>query len=192
MKQSLLLLSFILIAITTVSAQTENEPSKAFPYGQPHPDAPEQIKDYEPLMGECDCKSTSRKQDGTWNAPVDMVWRWKYIMNGNAVQDETLKADGANSGSIRQFIADSSKWYVHYYASKKPSTTLSTWTGNKKDGKIVLYKDHTAPNGTPGYYRLSFYDISKTGYKWVGEWVDKTETTVYATWKIECIRPKKQ
>jgi len=70
MKRTLLLLS--LIIITVASAQTENEPSKAFPYGQPHPDAPEQIKDYEPLIGKCYCKSTSRKQDGTWNAPVDI------------------------------------------------------------------------------------------------------------------------
>ena len=45
MKNTLLLLCLILI--TSVSAQTENEPSKAFPYGQPHPDAPEQI--YVPL-----------------------------------------------------------------------------------------------------------------------------------------------
>ena len=194
MKKTILTLCLITIGLTLVNAQDsfKYEASKASPYGQPHPDAPEQIKDYAPLIGACDCKSTSRKQDGTWNAPVDMVWKWKYIMNGKAVQDETLKADGSHSGSIRQFIADSSKWYVHYYTSKAPTTTLSTWTGNKKDGKIVLYKDHTAPNGTPGYYRLSFYDISKTGYKWVGEWVDKTETITYATWKIECTRPKKQ
>ena len=191
MKKTILTLGLIVIGLTFVNAQNnfKNEVSKASPYGQSHPDAPEQIKDYEPLMGSCNCKSTSRKQDGTWNPPVDMVWKWKYIMNGKAVQDETLKTDGSHSGSIRQFIADSSKWYVHYYASKAPTTTLSTWTGNKKDGKIVLYKEHNAPNGTPGYYRLSFYDISKTGYKWVGEWVDKTETIVYPTWKIECTRP---
>nr|WP_321225133.1 hypothetical protein [uncultured Psychroserpens sp.] len=103
---------------------------------------------------------------------------------------ETLKTDGNHSGSIRQFNADSSKWYVHYYASASPTSTLSTWEGNtSKNGNIVLYKDQKAPNGTDGFSRLTFYDINDKGYKWIGEWVDKTETTTYAFWKIECVRP---
>ena len=190
MKKTVLFLCFSIILSITSYGQNSYayESSDAFPFGRPNPEAPKQIKDYASLIGECNCKSFSRKKDGSWNDPVDMIWEWSYIMNGMAVQDKTLKADGGHSGSIRQFIADSSKWYVHYYSSKKPSTTLSTWTGNKKDDKIVLYRDQKAPNGTEGFYRLSFYDISKSGYKWVGEWVDKTETIVYPTWKIECTR----
>lgn len=177
----LLLLSF------TGFAQYKYDVSEDFPFGKPNSEAPQQIKDFDALIGECNCKSTNRKPDGTWNKPIDMVWRWKYIMNGMGVQDETLKADGAHSGSIRQFIADSSKWYVHYYSSKSPSTTLSTWTGNKKEnGNIVLYREQKAPNGADGFYRLTFYDISESGYKWIGEWVDTTEKIVYPTWKIEC------
>ena len=106
-----------------------------------------------------------------------------------AVQDETLKADGGHSGSIRQFIADSSRWYVHWFSSKTPTSTFPIWEGNKKEnGNIVLYKEQKAPNGMDGFYRLTFYDISKSGYKWIGEWVDKTETTVFPTWKIDCKR----
>ncbi|MEM5565232.1 hypothetical protein WNY78_08955 [Psychroserpens sp. AS72] len=172
-------------------SQNEYEPSKSFPFGKVNPTAPEQTKDYQALIGLCNCKSTSRNQDGSWAEPIDMTWNWKYIMNGMAVQDETLKADGKHSGSIRQFIADSSKWYVHYYASGTPTTKLSTWEGNTtKDGNIVLYKDQKAPNGTDGFSRLTFYEINDKGYKWVGEWVDKTETTTFAFWKIECIRTK--
>ncbi|NNF85661.1 MAG: DUF4440 domain-containing protein, partial [Winogradskyella sp.] len=119
--------------------------------------------------------------------PIDMTWEWKYIMNGMAVQDETLKADGKHSGSIRQFIADSSRWYVHYYASGSPSSTLPTWEGNKKENNnIVLYRDQKAPNSMDGFYRLTFYDINDNGYKWIGEWVDKSEQVVYPTWKIDC------
>ncbi|MDG5493101.1 DUF6265 family protein [Psychroserpens sp. SPM9] len=167
-------------------AQYDYEASEKHPFGLPNPEAPEQIKDFEPLIGTCNCSSTTRKQDGSWNAPEDMTWTWKYILNGTAVQDETLKSDGAHSGSIRQFIKDSSRWYVHWYASKTPSTTFPVWEGNKKDGKIVLYREQKAPNGTEGFFRLSFYDIDKTGYKWIGEWVDKTESVVYPTWKIDC------
>ena len=170
-------------------AQYEYEPSEEFPFGQPNPEAPEQIKDFAPMIGECNCKSTTRNQDGTWaDKAVDMIWRFKYIMNGMAIQDETLKADGGNSGSIRQFNADSSKWYVHYYSTGGIPKTLPAWEGTKTDDKIVLYRDQKAPNGLEGFYRLTFYNMSETGYKWIGEWVNKDETIVYPTWKIVCTR----
>ena len=90
------------------------EPSATHPFGQPNPEAPQQIKDFSLLIGECDCQSFMRNQDGTWpEEPTEMFWRFKYIMNGMGIQDETLKADGGHSGSIRQYNADSLNWYVH-------------------------------------------------------------------------------
>ncbi|HCT53346.1 MAG TPA: hypothetical protein DF712_12910, partial [Balneola sp.] len=77
------------------------------------------------------------------------------------------------SGSIRQFNADSSKWYVHYYASASASPALPVWEGSKvEENKIVLYRRQAAPNGTDGYYRLTFYEITDESFNWVGEWVD--------------------
>ena len=187
MKTFTLLL--LLISFNAFS-QYQNESSEVFPYGKANTEAPQQIKDFQPMIGKCNCKSENRNQDGTWNKPIDMIWTFKYIMNGMAIQDETLKEDGKHSGSIRQFIADSSRWYVHYYSSGSPSTTLPVWEGNKQKDKIVLYRDNTAPNGMAGFYRLTFYDMSETGYKWVGEWVDKDEKIVYPTWKINCVREK--
>ncbi|MDO1499857.1 hypothetical protein Q2T40_06915 [Winogradskyella maritima] len=171
-----------------LNAQYNNEPSEAFPYGKPHAEAPQQIKDFAPMIGKSKCESFSRKQDGSWNEAVDMLWTFKYIMDGKAVQDETLKADGAHSGSIRQFNADSSKWYVHYYASNGVPKVLPAWEGERTENKIVLYREQKAPNGTDGFYRLTFYDFENTGYKWIGEWVDKTEKIVYPTWKINCTK----
>ena len=184
-----LLTTLLLLCSLSLFSQNEYESSDAFPFGQANPEAPEQTKDYQALIGECNCKSFSRNPDQTWADPVDMVWRWKYIMNGKAVQDETIKADGKNSGSIRQFIADSSRWYVHYYASTTPTTTLSAWVGKKEEnGNIVLYKEQNAPNGMEGVSRLTFYDISDSGYKWIGEWTDKSGKVTFPFWKIDCTR----
>ena len=134
-----LITTLLLLISSSTFAQYDYDASKTFPFGQANPNAPEQVKDFEPLIGKCNCKSTTRKQDGTWNEAEDIIWTWKYILNGMGVQDETLKPDGSNSGSIRQYIADSSKWYVHWYSSKTPSTTLATWEGNKKEnGKGML------------------------------------------------------
>ncbi len=41
-----------------------------------------------------------------------------------------------------------------------------------------------------GNYRLTFYDMSETWYKWVGEWATKDESIIYPTWKIECTKRK--
>lgn len=141
------------------------------------------------MIGQCNCKSYRKGTDGNWAEPVDMVWTWQYIMNGMGVQDYTLKSDGSHGGSIRQYDADSAKWYVHYYTTNAPGfAPMSYWTGNREDGKIVLYKPQKSPQGFDGYSRLTFYDFSDQGYKWVGEWIDVGNTVVFPFWKIECKR----
>ncbi|WP_420604309.1 YybH family protein [Flagellimonas sp.] len=184
-------LSILFLVPVLLVAQYDFEPSPEHPFGLPNPNAPKELLDFAPLIGECNCKSVTCKADQTWAEPVDMVWRFKYIMNGMAIQDETLKEDQTYSGSIRQFSQDSTRWYVHYYSTRAVSTTLRTWEGNRnEEGKIVLYREQKAPNGTEGFYRLSFYDIDEKGFKWVGEWVDKTESVVFPTWKIDCSNGK--
>ncbi len=44
-----------------------------------------------------------QKQDKSWDEPVEMTWKFKYIMNGMGVHDETFKVDKTYSGSRRQF-----------------------------------------------------------------------------------------
>ncbi|MEM8999993.1 MAG: DUF4440 domain-containing protein [Bacteroidota bacterium] len=177
--------------ILSTHGQYPFEPSIVHPFGLPNPDAPKELLDFAPLIGECNCTSQVRKADQTWAEPVPMTWRFKYIMNGMAIQDETLKTDGTYSGSIRQFIPDSTRWYVHYYSFQSPSTSLPTWEGNRTtDGKIVLYREQKAPNGMDGSYRLTFYAINEQGFKWIGEWVDPTASVVFPTWKIDCSNGK--
>lgn len=191
MVRIILITTVLLLTKHLLLAQYHYEVSPEYPFGQPNPNAPEQIKDYSLMIGICDCKSESRNPDQSWAEPVDMTWRFKYIMNGMAVQDETLKMDGLHSGSIRQYNADSARWYVHYYASSSGANKLGTWEGNlEKNGNIVLYKDQKSPNGADGSFRLTYYDMNNDGYKWVGAWVSLDESIVYPTWKISCKRRK--
>ena len=183
----LLILLTVAWSSTSLKAQYEYEPSKDYPFGRIHPHAPEQLADYAPLVGESSCTSVSRAPDQTWNSEVNMIWRFKYIMNGMAIQDETLKEDGSHSGSIRQFNADSSSWYVHYYSTGGVPSTLPSWSGEKNDnGNIILYRKQRAPNGLDGFFRITFFDITNESFEWLGEWVNTTETFSFPTWKISC------
>lgn len=189
MKTSYLLTFFVFPFL--LAAQYDYEPSKEHPFGLPNPEAPNELLDFAPMIGECNCKSEMRNPDQSWAEPVDLLWRFKYIMNGTGVQDETF-SDGFTSGSIRQFIPDSTRWYVHYYSSRGPTPTLPAWEGTKRDdGNIVLYREQKAPNGMDGFYRITFYEMSDKGFKWAGEWVSTDETIVYPTWKIDCSNGKK-
>ncbi len=183
-------LTLLFCCFTVVlTAQFPYEVSEEHPFGLPNPEAPQEILDFAPLIGECNCISVTRGLDGNWAEPVDMIWRFKYIMNGMAVQDETLKTDGTYAGSIRQFIPDSTKWYVHYYSSANPTTILPAWEGNKDDaGNIILYRDQKAPNGMEGDYKITFLNISSEGFDWLGEWVSKDRSVVFPTWKITCLK----
>ena len=186
MKQFLIAILLTLPAL--LFSQNEYEPSENHPFGQANPTAPEQIHDFDPMIGICDCISKRRLSQDEWAPDEKMTWAFKFIMNGMAVQDETLKADGVHSGSIRQFNADSSRWYVHYYTSATATPTLSAWEGNKTGDKIILYRKQAAPNGMDGYYRITFYDVTSEGFKWIGEWVNLAETFSYPTWEIDCVK----
>lgn len=177
----------VLLMSMSAFSQYAYEASDENPFGLPNPEAPQQIQDYGPMIGICQCKSTLRNQDGTWANPLDMTWKFKYIMNGMALQDETYKKDQTFAGSIRQFNKDSAAWYVHYYSSGFASPTLSAWKGNKtENGDIILYKEQKAPNGMEGFYKITFSNISQEGFDWLGAWVNTDESIIYPTWEIYC------
>lgn len=196
MKKISYLLPFFLFLFSSNAANSQSnsmmeyEPSADLPFGKINPNAPKQLSDFQSMIGICDCASERRNQDGTWQDPIKMVWKFKYIMNGMAVQDETHKEDGIHSGSIRQFNSDSLQWYVHYYSSNSPTPKLSTWAGGKQNDKIVLSMPQKAPNGMDGFSRLTFYDISDNGFKWIGEWVDTSGQVAFPFWKIDCTKRK--
>ena len=181
----------VLVCVTTIvfaqSSWTSYEPSSAHPYGQKHPDAPEQINDFAPMIGSCDCQSLRRNPDGTWADTTHMTWQFKYIMNGHAIQDQTW-ADGFYATSIRQFHPDSNQWVVGYNAFPGVTTKPGTWLGSRIGEDIVLSLPQKAPNGMDGTSRLTFTNISDAGWDWRGEWVSEDQTIVYPFWLIWCRR----
>ena len=166
------------------------EPSNDYPYGQPNPEAGASIEDWAPMIGSCTCQSVQRNPDGTWKDTISMDWTWKYILNGTAVQDLSLKEGSLYATSIRQYHPDSSEWIVTFFSYPGVAISPGTWRGGKQtDGTIVLSQPQKAPNGMDGFSRLTFYDINDQGYRWKGEWVKDDETVIWPFWHINCSRP---
>jgi len=175
--------------IAQASEWQKYEPNEIHPYGMRDPQAPASLDDFAPMIGTCDCKSQSRNPDGTWQDSVDMIWTFKYIMNGTAIQDEVWR-ENSYATSIRLFNPDSAVWVVSYHSNPSVSMRTPTWIGKKADKDIVLYMDQMAPNGMEGSSRLTFTDISFDGFHWRGEWVNEEQGIVYPFWLIWCKKRK--
>lgn len=172
-----------------MTAQNNNgkySPSAKSPFGQPDPKFEEFLKDYEKLIGLCDCVSVQMGANQQWGKPVNTVWEWKYVMNGKAIQDINRREDGSSSSSIRLYNADSAQWYVTYFSGNLTSTMPSTWVSRKGENPLVLYLPQKAPNGFDGFSRLTFQNITDQGFEWRGAWVDPTGSAVFPFWKIDC------
>ncbi len=182
----------LLIISCQLSAQVEPdnlkfEPNEQHPWGRPNPNTPE-VKEFDEMIGTCDCRSVTRNADQTWADTTDMVWKFKYIMNGTAVQDEVWRNNGQYAGSIRQYHQDSAKWVVTYFSNPGIPWVPGIWYGSRMNNEIVLFKDQKAPNGMDGFYRITFYDLRPEGFNWKGEWVNPTQTFSYPTWLIFCVK----
>lgn len=189
-KQYILSIGSIFIFFNS-SAQFDYTSNSENSFGKVNPDAPKELHDYDLMIGCSDCISISRKPGGEWEEPVKMTWTFKYIMNGMAIQDETLKEDGIHSGSIRLFHPKSDQWLVHYYSTGSISNEpLRIWRGGYEEDDIVLYREQKAPNGLEGAYRITFHKISSKSFEWLGEWVSKDGSIVYPSWKISCKKKK--
>ncbi len=180
----------LLLIIGTAGAfgQVEYGASEVHPSGLPNPEVPN-VTDFAPMIGVCPCKSVQRNPDGTWQDTVVMNWKFKYILNGTAIQDETWRMDGSSyATSIRQYHADSAQWIVSYNSYPGVSFSPGVWKGKKQGEEIVLTQPQKAPNGMEGFSRLTFYDISENGWNWKGEWIKDDQSIIWPFWTIECER----
>ncbi|MCK8481231.1 hypothetical protein [Psychroserpens algicola] len=171
--------------LTTNLSFTQNENV----FGKPNENAPKEIKDFQQLIGLCDCKSVQYKS-GVAGDTLALKWRWKYILNGNAVQDDGW-FDGQHNQksftSIRILNPKTKQWQVPFFVPYMTSEP-QIWKGGKNGENIVLRKPEPKQNGEDFESVLTFSNISNKGFNWTGKKVNLNSKKETVFWKIWCIK----
>ncbi len=163
------------------------EPTPAYPFGRPNPNAPAEIAQFEFMIGECDCVDEIRNPDGSWRRTA-AVWNAKYFLNGHAIQD-LYWSDSFATSNIRIFDPDRGRWFVNFFSMPSPNVSPRQWVGKQEregdDTRMVMWAGSAdGKNGS----RLTFFDIRDEGFRWKSEVLVEGVATV--GWKSDCRRRK--
>ena len=159
------------------------DPSLAYPFGRLHPDAPPETRQFAFMVGEFDCIDRLRQQDGTW-IEFKAIWNAAYFLNGHGIQDRYWNGTFATS-NIRIFDRKKDRWMVTFF--RMPGYQSGVWEGEKEGDRLVMKQESTSPEGeTSVTSRLTFYDITDDGYRWVGESLRTGKPAPF--WKSDCRR----
>lgn len=180
------LLCCLLLWIPTAVADTSYEPDARHPFGRPNPSAPPELQEFSFIIGQNDCTEQRRKPGSDEWSHTERTWDGHYTMNGFAIFDTGHSSSSAN-GNMRIYDPVEGVWNVTFFSS--PAYSSGVWRGTRVGNSIVLKQAQKA-RGTDmdGWSRLTFSDITTTGFKWVGEWVSLDEKVVYPFWRISCAR----
>ena len=139
-------------------------------YGEFNPDAPIEAKILGQFAGLWEAEQTVRKQDGSWSdQKKSSLWKWYYILDGHAVQDDWITVDSLNQKqvagtNIRIYNAEEKLWYMSWI--DRANRKLATFTAIN-DGDIVIM-DGTNAKGRR--VRNTFYNIKPNEFDWKQEW----------------------
>ncbi len=182
-----ILFTMLSISAVTVTAQNsktsklpiKHEPSPSHPYGKLNPKAPAETAQFAFMIGEFNCKDKIRGPKGKW-AETNVIWNSSFFLNGAGIQDKFWSKQITASGT-RIFNKKKGKWIVNYFQTF-PTYFAGVWEGKKEGDKMIM----RAPRGE-NESRLTFHNITKDGFDWIGETVSK-DGKATPFWIISCKR----
>lgn len=167
---------------------TNNEPNKDYPFGKANENAPKEIKTFDQLIGLCNCKSVQYDRSGNPGDTVALKWRWKYILNGNGVQDDGWYGNDTIQSaftSIRILNPQTKKWQVPFFTPNM-ARPASIWHGGKEGNNIVLKRPYQVQDSIQVVSTLTFSNISSEGFNWEGKSFFPATNNANVFWKIWC------
>jgi len=144
---------------------TAYEPSVEYPYGQPNPDAPDELVQYGFMIGEWRCDERLRQQDGSW-IDTSSVVRANYFLDGYGILNHSFLPDKA-SVMTYQYNSNVSSWGITNLQA--PDYKKTEWVGKKDGATMVATRDATGPSGAPITLKISFFNIEHSSFNWTLE-----------------------
>ena len=188
------LIPAIVVFITFYGCRTEvdsnevNETNKKFDIGKLNPEAPSETKLMGQLAGVWDAEQTIVAKDGSWNGKkTKAIWRWYYILDGQAVQDDWISIDSLNrqkavGTNIRIYNPDEKLWYMAWI--DKTHRRLATFTATNDGGNVIM----DGINSTGRHIRNTFYQITANTFDWKQEWTFDEGKSWVEVARIHCTR----
>lgn len=161
-------------------------------YGEPNPDAPEQLAVFDFLVGKWSCEVTVRHEDGTISR-LEAEWTGRYILDGYVIVDEYRMTDVAGklvmSGmNYRAYDTEADAWNMKWLEGISGSwldLAPRELGGVKVDDSTIEFKvDYKAGE----IHRIAFEDITDNSFTWTvdisndgGKSWNQSVTTIRAT-----------
>ena len=174
----------IVVAVGVASAVSFGAPeagvpqAAAKPFGEPHPDAPPEIRQFEFLVGNHDCVEEVRNPETDEWFQGDKTWDGRYILGGRAIQDGGASPwRGFEATNIRVYDPDRATWVVSWFGTP---AQRGIWEGGVEGDELVVRQGND--NGTS---ILTFHDISQNGFSWRAEF-QPHGGEIRLQWRIRC------
>ncbi len=147
------------------------------PFGNMHPDAPIETKQFGKLVGLWKAEDTVWV-NGEWKCCWSGVWAFKYTVDGFGIQDyyvqkkedfppppRAIKRD-TNLTLIRVFDPKNKIWNIARISNggkESGGSNFATFTAIKKDSEIIMSPRNTESRLS---VRMIFYGLERDSFKW--------------------------
>ncbi len=168
-----LILLLAALAAASSATDTPHQPAVPADYGQPHPEAPAELRQFAFLVGAWDCSGVVLAEDGVFE-PFRATMVGRYILDGLAIEDVYRQYDSGGElqhfgATYRSYDTDGKRWVMKFH-----DALASTWLdlgpvdlGGVEVSKEKISFQHRLEPG--GLIRVTFSQISATGFAWQAE-----------------------
>jgi hypothetical protein len=160
--------------------------------GRLNPAAPPETEQLGRLVGIWDAEQIKRNRDGSWSDEKSHAeWRWYYILDGHAVQDDWLGVEITEDSrkvlnfigtNIRIYNPEEEQWHMAWI--DKTNRRLAGFTAIYNENRVIM----TGTNAQGRLVRTTFYHITPDSFNWKQEWTFDDGKSWLEVAKIHCIR----
>jgi hypothetical protein len=182
------LVILLMTVLVSCNTPTKKDDLNNRPKNKLSPETPVETKLLGQLSGTWEAEQSFINRDGKWkNLKRHSKWKWYYILDGNAIQDDWIAIDSSGKErivgtNIRIYNQEEKQWHMAWI--DKTNRRLATFTALNENGAVIM--DGTNASGR--HIKNTFFNISENEFDWKQEWTfDDGKSWVEVT-KIQCRR----